>query len=160
MTRFAGGPADSPGFLLWHATLAWQRKINAVLAPLNLTHVQFVLLACAWWLDQRGESPNQQALARQAGTDIKMTSQVLRTLEGKGLLERQVDPTDSRAKQLRPTAAGTDLARRAVTAVETVDAQVFGDAATELLTVLRRLPGAPSTTSEPGPVAERSAGGR
>lgn len=147
MTRFAGGPADSPGFLLWHATLTWQRRINAVLAPLNLTHVQFVLLACAWWLDQRGETPNQQALARQAGTDIKMTSQVLRTLEGKGLLWRQVDPADSRARQLRPTATGTELAQRAVAAVETVDAEVFGDTAPDLLTVLRRLPSAPSTTA-------------
>lgn len=146
MTRFADGPADSPGFLLWHATLTWQRQINAVLAPLDLTHVQFVLLACAWWLDQRGETPNQQALARQAGTDIKMTSQVLRTLEGKGLLQREVDPTDSRARQLRPTAAGTELAKRAIKAVETVDADVFGDIAPDLLTVLRRLPSAPTTT--------------
>lgn len=149
MTRFPGGPADSPGFLLWHATLDWQRQINAVLAPLDLTHVQFVLLACAWWLDQRGETPNQQALARQAGTDVKMTSQVLRTLEGKGLLQRQVDPTDSRARQLRPTAAGAELARRAVAAVETVDAQAFGDAAPDLLDVLRRLPSAPATAGSP-----------
>lgn len=152
MTRFSGGPADSPGFVLWHATLSWQRRINAVLAPLDLTHVQFVLLACAWWLDQRGETPNQQALARQAGTDVKMTSQVLRTLEGKGLLRRQVDPADSRARQLRPTAAGIERARRAVEAVEAVDADVFGGAAADLLDVLRRLPNAP-TAAAPSSVA-------
>ena len=143
MTRFSGGPAESPGFVLWHATLSWQRRINAVLAPLDLTHVQFVLLACTWWLDERGETPNQQAVARQAGTDVKMTSQVLRTLEGKGLLHRRIDPADSRARTLRPTPAGTELARRAVTKVETVDAEVFGDAAPDLLAVLRRLPSAP-----------------
>jgi DNA-binding MarR family transcriptional regulator len=143
MTRFSGGPADSPGFVLWHATLSWQRRINAVLAPLDLTHVQFVLLACTWWLDERGETPNQQAVARQAGTDVKMTSQVLRTLESKGLLQRRIDPADSRARTLRPTRAGTELARRAIAAVETVDAEVFGDAAPDLLAVLRRLPGAP-----------------
>ncbi|MCW2620601.1 MAG: MarR family transcriptional regulator [Frankiales bacterium] len=145
MTRFSGGPADSPGFVLWHATLTWQRSINAALAPLGLTHVQFVLLACAWWLDARGDTPNQQALARQAGTDVKMTSQVLRTLESKGLLQRHVDPNDSRAKHLRLTTAGVELAQRAVTAVEQVDADVFGEAATDLLTVLRRLPGAPGS---------------
>jgi DNA-binding MarR family transcriptional regulator len=82
-------------------------------------------------------------VARQAGTDVKMTSQVLRTLEGKGLLHRRIDPADSRARTLRPTPAGTELARRAVTAVETVDAEVFGDAAPDLLAVLRRLPSAP-----------------
>ena len=43
-------PEDSPGFLLWHVTLRWQRDIAAALAPLDLTHVQFVLLATTWWL--------------------------------------------------------------------------------------------------------------
>ena len=30
-------PNDSPGFLLWHVTLRWQRDIAAALAPLDLT---------------------------------------------------------------------------------------------------------------------------
>ncbi|WP_030690304.1 MarR family winged helix-turn-helix transcriptional regulator [Streptomyces globisporus] len=118
-------PGESPGFLLWHATLRWQRDIAAALAPLGLTHVQFVLLACAWWLNGQGEHPNQLALARQAGTDVKMTSQVLRTLEGKGLVEREVDPADTRAKRLRVTDAGAALAPRAIEAVEQVDARFF-----------------------------------
>ena len=44
-------PNDSPGFLLWHVTLRWQRDIATALAPLGLTHVQFVLLATTWWLN-------------------------------------------------------------------------------------------------------------
>ncbi len=119
-------PGESPGFLLWHATLRWQRDIAAALAPLDLTHVQFVLLACAWWLNSQGEQPNQLALARQAGTDVKMTSQVLRTLENKGLVAREVDPADTRAKRLRVTDAGAELAPRAIAAVERADAQFFG----------------------------------
>ncbi|MFF8376159.1 MarR family winged helix-turn-helix transcriptional regulator [Streptomyces sp. NPDC015661] len=118
-------PGQSPGFLLWHATLRWQRDIAAALAPLGLTHVQFVLLACAWWLNTRGEQPNQLTLARQAGTDVKMTSQVLRTLEGKGLVAREVDPADTRAKRLRVTDTGAALAPRAIAAVEAVDAEFF-----------------------------------
>ncbi|MFD8889410.1 MarR family winged helix-turn-helix transcriptional regulator [Streptomyces sp. NPDC059558] len=118
-------PGESPGFLLWHATLRWQREIAAALAPLDLTHVQFVLLACTWWLNSQGEHPNQLALARQAGTDVKMTSQVLRTLENKGLVAREVDPADTRAKRLRVTDAGADLAPRAIAAVEGADAQFF-----------------------------------
>jgi len=143
MTRYPGGPADSPGFLLWHATLHWQRAVSAVLQPLGLTHMQFVLLACAWWLDQKGDRPNQMTLARQAGTDIKMTSQVVRKLEAKGLLERRVDPHDTRAKQLRVTRAGAKLARRAITEVERVDAEVFGDTTSDLTAVLQRLVDAP-----------------
>lgn len=72
--------------------------------------MQFVLLACTWWLNTQGEHPNQLAVARQAGTDVKMTSQVLRTLEGKGLIEREVDPADTRAKRLRVTDTGAELA--------------------------------------------------
>jgi MarR family transcriptional regulator, organic hydroperoxide resistance regulator len=34
-------PADSPGLLLWRATLEWQRRIFAALKPVGLTHVQF-----------------------------------------------------------------------------------------------------------------------
>ncbi|MDL4813024.1 MarR family winged helix-turn-helix transcriptional regulator [Actinomadura opuntiae] len=119
------GPEESPGFLLWHATLRWQRDVAAALGPLDLTHVQFVLLASAWWLNRQGERPNQLALARHAGTDVKMTSQVLRKLEAKGLLEREVDEADTRARRLRVTERGADLARRAVDAVEGADAAFF-----------------------------------
>jgi DNA-binding MarR family transcriptional regulator len=120
-------PNDSPGFLLWHATLRWQRGIAEALQPLNLTHVQFVLLACTWWLNDQGERPTQIALAAQAGTDIKMTSQVLRSLERKGLIEREVDPTDTRARRVRVTRRGARLAPRAISVVEQVDAEFFVD---------------------------------
>ncbi|MFC9788300.1 MarR family winged helix-turn-helix transcriptional regulator [Rhodococcus sp. NPDC127528] len=118
-------PGESPGFLLWHATLRWQRGVAEALDPLDLTHVQFVLLACIWWLNTHDEQPNQLAVARQAGTDVKMTSQVLRTLEKKELIERHVDPADTRARLLRVTAAGAALAPRAIEAVEAVDVRFF-----------------------------------
>ncbi|MFJ5635390.1 MarR family winged helix-turn-helix transcriptional regulator [Streptomyces goshikiensis] len=133
-------PGESPGFLLWHVTLRWQRDIAAALTPLDLTHVQFVLLACTWWLNGQGERPNQLAVARQAGTDVKMTSQVLRTLEKKGLIEREVDPADTRAKRLRVTTLGAELAPRAIAAVEEVDARFFAPAPTEAaVSLLARL---------------------
>jgi DNA-binding MarR family transcriptional regulator len=118
-------PEESPGFLLWHVTLRWQREITAALSPLGLTHVQFVLLATAWWLNSRGEDPNQLGLARQAGTDAKMTSEVLRKLEAKGLLVRTVDADDTRARRVRVTDQGAELAVRALAAVEAADASFF-----------------------------------
>ncbi|MEU3772067.1 MarR family winged helix-turn-helix transcriptional regulator [Streptomyces sp. NPDC032472] len=139
-------PAESPGFLLWHATLRWQRGIAAALAPLDLTHVQFVLLACTWWLNEQGEQPNQLAVARQAGTDVKMASQVLRTLEAKGLIRREVDPADTRAKRLRVTDAGARLAPRAVAAVEEADARFFEPVpVAEAIALLGRLAGRPES---------------
>jgi DNA-binding MarR family transcriptional regulator len=133
-------PSESPGFLLWHATLRWQRGISQALAPLDLTHVQFVLLACTWWLNQQGQRPSQTALAAFAGTDVKMTSQVLRSLERKGLVEREVDRADTRALRLRVTRRGARLAPRALALVEQVDADFFEEVPrTDALQVLRRL---------------------
>jgi DNA-binding MarR family transcriptional regulator len=134
-------PEQSPGFLLWHVTLRWQRAVTAALAPLGLTHVQFVLLASAWWLNAGGDEPNQLSLARQAGTDVKMTSEVLRKLEAKGLLVRTVDAADTRARRIQVTERGGELARAAVTAVEGADAAFFAATpdAGALLALLRPL---------------------
>jgi DNA-binding MarR family transcriptional regulator len=133
-------PSESPGFLLWHATLRWQRDISQALAPLDLTHVQFVLLACAWWLNQQGQRPSQVALASFAGTDVKMTSQVLRSLERKGLVGREVDREDTRALRLRVTRQGARLAPRAIAVVERVDAEFFEEAApSDVVQLLRHL---------------------
>jgi len=118
-------PEQSPGFLLWHVTLRWQRAVTAALAPLGLTHVQFVLLASAWWLNAHGAEPNQLSVARQAGTDVKMTSEVLRKLEAKGLIVRTVDARDTRARRITVTERGGELAQVAVAAVEGVDAAFF-----------------------------------
>ncbi|MFH9353770.1 MarR family winged helix-turn-helix transcriptional regulator [Kitasatospora sp. NPDC017646] len=137
-----GRPTESPGFLLWRVTLAWQRALAAALRPYDLTHVQFVLLTGAWWLGVDEGVPTQRRLAEHSGTDPMMTSQVLRTLEGKGLVERLPDPVDSRAKRVRVTEAGQALRERAMYAVEKADAEFFapvprGDA----LAVLNALSG-------------------
>ena len=134
-------PDDSPGFLLWHVTLRWQRDMAAALTPLGLTHVQFVLLATTWWLNANVGFPNQLAVARQAGTDVKMTSQVLGTLEAKELIIRETDPADNRAKLLRVTEAGVELTLRAISAVEAADAAFFAEAPDlpALVTLLRQL---------------------
>ena len=137
MTRFAGGPAESPGFLLWHVTLRWQRAIAAALAPLDLTHVQFVLLACTYWLTGQGQTPNQLGVATQAGTDVKMASQVLRKLEDRGLIQRRIDQRDTRAKTLSMTRRGTSLAIKAIKVVEEADAQFFDSCPPALANALR-----------------------
>jgi DNA-binding MarR family transcriptional regulator len=116
----------------------------AALRPLGLTHVQFVLLATAWWLTQVArETPTQRRLAEQAGTDPMMTSQVLRTLETRGLVIRAADPDDSRARRLSVTTNGAKLARTAIAVVEAADDEFFatGGDRPALLRTLRRLAG-------------------
>ena len=143
MTR-PTGPQDSPGFLLWRSTLRWQRTITAALRPLELTHVQFVLLASTWWLTEQtsGPPPSQRQLAEHADTDVMMTSQVVRALERRGLLQRTADNAgDGRIKRLAVTDTGRELAVRAVEVVEAADAAFFDHVPDRgrLLAVLQQL---------------------
>ncbi len=119
-------PEESPGFLLWQVTLRWQRDVTATLEPLGLTHVQFVVLASTWWLNTHDEQPSQAALSAFASIDVKMASQVIRTLERKGLITREVDAADTRARRLVVTREGAALAPQAIDAVEAVDAALLG----------------------------------
>jgi len=116
---------DSPGLLLWQVTNRWQAAQRATLKPFGLTHVQFVLLASLTWLTAEGPV-TQRRLADHAATDPMMTSQVLRALEGRGLLRRAPHPGDRRARALTVTADGRALANRAVVAVEACDRAFFG----------------------------------
>lgn len=115
---------QSPGLALWRVTNAWQRVIRAALAPHDLTHVQFVLLASLTWMDH-SEPVTQRDLAEHAGTDIMMTSQVIRALEAKGYVTRAPHPTDGRAVTLAPTTTGVELANRANADVEAADHTYF-----------------------------------
>ncbi len=112
---------ESPGFLLWLATLRWQRLMRATLRPHGLTHVQFVILASLWWLTERGMAPSQRELADHAGTDLTMTGQVLLALERRGLLVRHPDPEDARIRRPGLTERGRLLILRALPAVEGAD---------------------------------------
>jgi DNA-binding MarR family transcriptional regulator len=136
---------DSPGLLLWQVTNAWQAAQRAALRPFDLTHVQFVLLASLAW-HQDEEPITQRQLAEHARADPMMTSQVLRTLEGKGFIERRGHPTDARARSLRVTPLGLELANRANAAVEQVDRDYFsalGDDQPAFTRMLARLTGGP-----------------
>ncbi|HEX2673240.1 MAG TPA: MarR family transcriptional regulator, partial [Polyangiaceae bacterium] len=99
------GPGQSPGFLLWRVSNAWQRRQRAALQPLGLTHAQFVLLASASWFGA-SETLTQARLSELTGIDPMTTSQVVRTLEAAELLERRVHPEDPRAKAIGVTKQG------------------------------------------------------
>lgn len=151
-TRYEG-PAASPGFALWRVATIWQRAVRAALVELELTHAQFVLLTSAAWLEAesgpRGEPVTQVAIASHASTDAVMTSEVLRTLERKGLVRRSAHPDDARARCIAVTVAGRRLVRRAVAKVEAVDEAFFGSPGPELRALARLicLPSAGDTSA-------------
>lgn len=145
-TEFADAD-DSPGLLLWRVTNRWQAAQRAALKPLGLTHVQFVLLASLVWLDVEGPVTQKQ-LADHAVADPMMTSQVLRALEGLGLVTRRPHPLDGRARALAATEAGRELANRAVAVVEACDRDFFatlGPDVTAFSSLLRRMAGGGQT---------------
>lgn len=133
---------ESPGLLLWRTTNAWQARQRAALQPLGLTHVQFVLLAVSGWLTRSGDPLSQAELSRIAVVDVMMTSQVIRTLEQKKLITRDVHPRDPRARSIALTQAGRALLKEALPAVEAVDRQFFAaiDDPADALRLLRQLP--------------------
>ncbi len=124
--------SDSPGFLLWQMTNQWQRAVRAALEPLDLTHTQFVLLAGLAWLSRSDEPVSQIQVAQHSSIDVMMASEVLRTLERKGLVIRAPHPHDTRAKALHLTAEGTARVNQAVQIVEQVDREFFATLGDEL----------------------------
>jgi MarR family transcriptional regulator, organic hydroperoxide resistance regulator len=120
------GPEQSPGFLLWQVSTKWRREIEMALATLKLTHAQFVLLASLGWLTRHHAAVTQIELARHCNTDVNMTSQVLRSLEQKGYIERHRREGDERSKFPKLTEKGAKLVEKAIPLVEKVDEDFFG----------------------------------
>jgi len=135
-------PEESSGFLLWQVTNLWQREIKKALEQYNLTHSQFVLLASVLWLSEHKKIVTQILLSSHTKIDPMTTSTVLRTLQKRGLLERQEHLTDTRAKIITLTAGGRKIAIRAVKTVEKFDDGFFhplGDKAKDFNTKLNLL---------------------
>jgi DNA-binding MarR family transcriptional regulator len=132
------GPQDSPGFLLWKVSNAWQRRQRQALKPFGLTHAQFVLLAVATWFGSE-EALTQVRLSSLSGVDVMTTSQIVRTLAGAGLMARAQHPNDPRANTLIVTAAGKAKVRKAIVAVERTDEEFFAPVSAQSAQLLRAL---------------------
>jgi DNA-binding MarR family transcriptional regulator len=118
---------ESPGFLLWQVTNIWQKQIRNALVTIDLTHVQFVLLAACQWFNQHAEveGMTQIQLSQQAKVDVNVTSKVLRTLEKRDLVLRSPHLTDTRANVITLTPLGQTLISQANIIVEQADRQFF-----------------------------------
>jgi DNA-binding MarR family transcriptional regulator len=116
---------DSSGFLLWQVTNLWQREIKKALEQYGLTHSQFVLLASVHWLTLHKQEVTQVILSNHTKIDPMTTSTVLRTLQQKGLLQRQEHLTDTRAKTVGLTEEGKKIIKKAVVTVENFDTKFF-----------------------------------
>ncbi len=114
----AGPPAldgyvveEQVGFLLRRAHQRHAALFQEAMLPeADLTPMQFTALIKTVALGR----VTQNQLGRLAAMDPATVQGVVRRLVARGLVRRAPDPSDRRAAVLRPTQAGTDLARRAV----------------------------------------------
>ena len=148
-------PRRSFGYRLWMLRHAWTRRLEAVLAPTGLTHMQFFLMRAIQQLNSDGHTPSQTRLADGMHIDRMTVSKVVRTLEAKGLVTRTANPADSRANTVALTADGASLADRAATLAIAEQDRFFGrlgpDRKAEFSDMLDELlanPGCPFMTTE------------
>jgi len=116
---------DSAGFLLWKITALWQRKLAEVLREFGITQTQYAILASLKWFEEKKEPTTQTHLVEHAKIDKMTLSKAIRRLEKDGLVLRQDSPTDSRAIQVRFTAKGRRVIKKAVVDIENADEEFF-----------------------------------
>ena len=103
---------------MWRLATKWRVAVDRALAPLDLTHAQYVLLTALHGLEQGGRQPSQRELADDTGLEALYVSKLARTLEAKGLIARQRDPHDTRAVRLSLTDQGRETVRSAMRVVQ------------------------------------------
>jgi DNA-binding MarR family transcriptional regulator len=95
----------------------------------------------------RQEAPTQLALAQAIAYDKTRLIKLLDDLEGEGLLVREADPTDRRARIVRLTPAGERRLAQARADIRAMEEELLGELSDRerktLLAVLQRLAGEP-----------------
>jgi MarR family transcriptional regulator, organic hydroperoxide resistance regulator len=117
---------DSPGFMLWKAANLLQRLHSQCLADLNVTPTQFSLMTCVVYLDGTNDLVTATSVVSHTGMDKMLVSDLLKTLENKGLITRSPNPNDARSSVIRPTPLGVRTTNAAVRKIEAFDARFFG----------------------------------
>jgi DNA-binding MarR family transcriptional regulator len=104
----------TPGYLVWRLSMKWRTAVDRALAPLGLTHAQYVLLASLYGMERAGRRPTQRELAEHTGLEPLYTSKLARALDADGLIRRDPDPADTRAVRLALTDRGREVAAPAI----------------------------------------------
>ena len=113
------------GYLLTQVSFLKQRMVNAALRELEVTYMQFVILAGTYELGTDGSVVTQQTISDERRLDKAMVSNVVKTLIDKGLLLRTGHPTDGRAFTLELTPSGEEIARKGKEIAGRIDAGFF-----------------------------------
>ena len=97
---------ESLGYLLAQTAFLKQRITNMALVDLDITYMQFVILAATKELAKTHSIVNQQLISKERRIDKVMVSNVVKTLIAKKLIIREKHPVDKRAYSLRLSPEG------------------------------------------------------
>jgi MarR family transcriptional regulator, organic hydroperoxide resistance regulator len=97
--------------------MKWRVAVDRALAPLELTHAQYVLLSSLYGMERAGQQPSQRELADRTGLEALYVSKLARALDTDGLIERTRDPADTRTIRLTLTDRGREVVRPAIATV-------------------------------------------
>ena len=125
-TASLGAPERALGFVLWQVVHRYVREMDRALASIDLTHLQFMTLAFAAWLEKAGEPITQSDVAKRADMHPMQVSLMLKTLEKKKLILRTRSEHDVRAKRLELTREGVSVLRKAFPLAIDVQKTLFG----------------------------------
>ncbi len=121
--------------LLPSTSRRWHKLLDARLLDFQIGSAAVVPLVI---LGRSGGGLNQAALAERAGVVGPALVRTLDTLNDLGLVRREADPEDRRAKRLRLTEAGTTLVERLEARLQEVRNEVFaGISVQEIQAALR-----------------------
>lgn len=120
-------PDEQLGYLLTQVTFLKQRITNAALKELDITYIQFVILAGTLELGDKGGIVTQQIISTKRRLDKAMVSNVVKTLIEKKLMLREAHPVDKRAYTLLLTDEGVKKAIRGKEIASKIDETFFSD---------------------------------
>src|SRR3569833_48581 len=108
---------STPGHLVWRLSMKWRVAVDRALAPVGLTHAQYVFLSSLFGLERAGTTPSQRELADHTGLEALYVSKLARALDTDGLVERTRDSADTRTIRLTLTARGREVVEPAIAPV-------------------------------------------
>ncbi|MDR2918127.1 MAG: MarR family winged helix-turn-helix transcriptional regulator [Tannerella sp.] len=118
-------PDEQLEYLLTQVSFLKQRIINASLKDLDITYIQFVILAGTLELGANEAIVTQQDISDKRRLDKAMVSNVVKTLIEKGLMTRHTHPVDKRAYTLSLTNTGKEAAIKGKEIALDVDKSFF-----------------------------------
>lgn len=133
---------DSPDYFLWQVYTEWQKGKNEIIAEYNITSAQMTLMTAIYWVIQSGHDNMQAIVANAAKMDKMTTSEVLKTLQKKGLVRRKKHALDTRAKVVELTEQGLEITVKALRKVNKYNINYFsalGDSKAEFIATLQKL---------------------